>query len=40
MLLISMLTLILGYTMVYASVHGDWQFWRYFFPATAVDANA
>jgi hypothetical protein len=29
-----MVVLIFGYSMVYAALHGDWAFWRYWFPAT------
>jgi putative Mn2+ efflux pump MntP len=31
----ALLLVILGYTMVYSSLHGRWDFWRYFFPKTA-----
>jgi hypothetical protein len=40
MLLLSMVLGILGYSMVYGAAHGDWQFWRYFFPATQPNVNA
>jgi len=30
----ALILLILGYTMVYSSLHGNWQFWRYFFPSS------
>jgi hypothetical protein len=40
MLLATMVVLIVGYSMVYAALHGDWAFWKYWFPATAVNANA
>jgi hypothetical protein len=39
MLFASMLFAILGYSMVYAAFHGDWAFWRYWFPKTSVNVN-
>jgi hypothetical protein len=35
MLFTSMILLTLGYTMVYSALHGNWQFWQYFFPGAA-----
>lgn len=32
MLFVGMLLLTVGYTMIYAALHGNWQFWTYFFP--------
>lgn len=32
MLFVSMVLLTVGYTMVYSALHGNWQFWTYFFP--------
>jgi hypothetical protein len=31
----AMLTLIVAYTMIYSALHGRWQFWTYFFPASS-----
>ena len=36
MLFISIILMTVGYTMVYAALHGRWQFWTYFFPAKPV----
>lgn len=27
-----------GYTAVYAALHGNWEFWKYFFPRTTPGA--
>lgn len=32
MLFVAMILLTVGYTAVYSSLHGNWQFWQYFFP--------
>lgn len=32
MLFVSMILLTVGYTALYAALHGNWEFWRYFFP--------
>lgn len=32
MLFVAMIFLTVGYTAVYAALHGNWQFWIYFFP--------
>lgn len=32
MLFTAMILLTIGYTAVYAALHGNWEFWRYFFP--------
>jgi hypothetical protein len=32
MLLAAILVSVLGYSMVYAALHGTWAFWTYFFP--------
>jgi len=29
-----MALLTIGYSMVYAALHGNWQFWKYWFPRT------
>jgi hypothetical protein len=38
MLLTSIILMVLGYTMVYSTLHGNWQFWSYFFPKTSAPA--
>ncbi len=40
MLFVSLIFLTVGYTMVYAALHGNWQFWTYFFPKPAAAATA
>jgi hypothetical protein len=35
-----MITLILGYTMIYSALHGRWEFWTYFFPAKAAATSS
>ena len=35
MLFVAMIFLTVGYTAVYAALHGTWQFWIYFFPPGA-----
>ena len=32
MLFLSMILVTVGYAAIYATLHGDWQFWQYFFP--------
>jgi hypothetical protein len=39
-LLAAMVLLILGYSMAYSAFHGNWQFWKYWLPKTAVNPNA
>jgi hypothetical protein len=39
MLLAAMVTLIIGYSMVYSALHGSWAFWQFWFPAKQVPAN-
>lgn len=34
-----MIFLTVGYTAVYAALHGNWQFWQYFFPRRAASAS-
>lgn len=36
MLFVSLILLTIGYTMVFAALHGNWQFWSYFFPGGGV----
>jgi hypothetical protein len=31
-LFIALALVTVGYTMVFAALHGNWQFWTYFFP--------
>ena len=38
MLFVSILLMVTGYTMIYSALHGRWEFWKYFFPATSVPA--
>ena len=38
MLFAAMIFLTVGYTAVYAALHGNWQFWQYFFPRKATTA--
>jgi hypothetical protein len=38
MLFVSILLMVVGYTMVYSALHGNWQFWTYFFPKNAAPA--
>ena len=40
MLLAAMVTLIIGYSMVYSALHGSWAFWTFWFPAAQIPANA
>jgi hypothetical protein len=40
MLLAAMVVLIVGYSMIYAALHGDWAFWQYWKPAAPVNVNA
>jgi len=32
----ALVLLTVGYSMVYAALHGRWEFWRYWFPASTV----
>jgi hypothetical protein len=36
MLFVSLVFITVGYAMTYSALHGDWQFWTYFFPKTAA----
>ena len=38
MLFVALVLLTIGYTMIYAALHGNWQFWTYFFPKKAAVA--
>jgi hypothetical protein len=38
MLFLSMILVTIGYAALYATLHGDWQFWQYFFPRTTPTA--
>lgn len=38
MLFAAMIFLTVGYTAVYAALHGNWQFWTYFVPRKAATA--
>ena len=40
MLFAAMIFLTVGYTAVYAALHGNWQFWQYFFPRNAPTVKA
>lgn len=36
MLFAAMILLTVGYAAVYSALHGNWQFWTYFFPPKAA----
>jgi hypothetical protein len=38
MLFVSIVLMVVGYTMLYSSMHGNWEFWTYFFPKNAPPA--
>jgi hypothetical protein len=40
MLFMTIILLVTGYTMVYSALHGQWEFWRFFFPAQAPNTTA
>ena len=40
MLFVSLIFLTVGYTMMYAALHGNWQFWTYFWPKAAATTAA
>lgn len=40
MLFVAMILLTVGYAAVYSALHGDWEFWKYFFPSKAKAAAA
>ena len=40
MLLAAMVLMIVGYSMIYAAFHGNWQFWQYWLPGSKVNVNA
>lgn len=40
MLFASMVMLTIGYAMVYSAMHGSWEFWKFFFPATSTGTKA
>lgn len=33
MLFVALITMTVGYAMMYASLHGNWEFWKYLIPA-------
>ena len=39
MLFASMLLMTVGYSMLYAALHGHWEFWRYLIPKNAPAAS-
>ena len=40
MLFASIVLLVVGYSMVYAAPHGRWEFWKFFFPKSAVPSSS
>lgn len=40
MLFVALVLITVGYTMVFAALHGNWQFWTYFFPKATSAATA
>ena len=40
MLFASIVLLVTGYTMVYSALHGKWEFWKFFFPQSAVPSSS
>ena len=40
MLFVSILLMVTGYTMIYSALQGKWEFWKFWFPATAVPGAA
>ena len=34
-----MLLMVVGYSMLYAALHGHWEFWRYLIPAKSAAAG-
>jgi hypothetical protein len=34
----SIILMVVGYTMIFSTLHGNWQFWTYFFPKNAAPA--
>jgi hypothetical protein len=34
-LFVALLMLVVGYSMVYSALHGDWQFWKTLIPSQA-----
>jgi hypothetical protein len=39
-LFVALILLTVSYAMIYSALHGQWQFWKYFFAKTAPTAAA
>ena len=40
MLFASIVLMVVGYSMLYAALHGRWEFWKFWFPAHPVPSTA